>query len=326
MPIPDKDKLWAKLEETGESEVRIKLASGVYGKWKVPLIMEWLRRKEDRGTNMSIYEEAVGFERRVAAIFRALGAKVEHEVSLAGSQIDILVSEETPSGSVIRSAIECKYYSRPLGIDLVNSFAGLAVLLKNRGLIDKALLVARSGFTHQARAAAKEHGIELHEIADLEQRLAGKENLVAAAYAEIGKELSAQEGKPVLQKPKRAFVVMPFDPEFNDIYILGIREVAEKLGIIVERADDVEHNQSIPDLIKERISKCDVVIADTSKPNPNVFYEVGLAHGVRKDTILLCRDAKSIPFDLGSINHLIYSSIVELRERLEKRIKTTLGL
>jgi len=326
MPIPDVDKLWAKLDETGESEVRIKLAQGVYHKSKVPLIEEWLRRREDRGSGMSIYEEALGFERKVAAIFRALGARVEQDVSLAGNQIDILVSEETPSGSVIRSAVECKYYSRPLGIDLVNSFAGLAILLKNRGIIDKALLVARSGFTHQARSAAKEHGIELHEIADLEQRLAGRENLVIAAENEIRKAQAQQDKEPAIQRPKRAFVVMPFDPEFNDIYILGIREVAEKLGIVVERADDVEHNQSIPELIKERISKCDVVIAETSKPNPNVFYEVGLAHGIQRETILLCRDAKSIPFDLGSINHLVYSSIVELREKLEKRIKTTLGV
>jgi hypothetical protein len=247
-------------------------------------------------------------------------------VSLAGNQIDILVSEKTPSGSVIKSAIECKYYSRPLGVDLINSFAGLTILLKNRGLIDKALLVARSGFTHQARAAGKEHGIELHEVADLEQRLAGKENLLIAADAEIRKEQTEQDEKPGVEKSKRVFVVMPFDPEFNDIYILGIREVAEKIGIVVERADDVEHNQSIPELIKQRISKCDVVIAETSKPNLNVFYEVGLAHGIQKETILLCRDVKSIPFDLGSINHLVYSSIVELRERLEKRIKTTLGI
>jgi hypothetical protein len=326
MPIPDKDKLWAKLEETGESEVRVKLASGVYRSSKVPLINEWLRRKEIRDSIMTIYEEAVSFERKVAAVFRALGAKVEHDVSLAGNQIDILVSEETPSGSVVKSAIECKYLSSPLGVGLVNSFAGLAALLKTRGIIDKALLVARSGFTRQARAAAKEHGIELHELADLEQKLAGKGNLVAAADAELRKELAEQDEKPAVQKPKRAFVVMPFDSEFNDLYILGIREVAEKLGFIVERADDVEHNQSIPELIKERIAKCDVVIADTSKPNLNVFYEVGLAHGVQKETILLCRDVKSIPFDLGSINHLVYSSIVELRERLEKRIKTTLGL
>ena len=119
MPIPDRDKLWAELEATGESDVRIKLASGVYGSWKVPLIKEWLRRKEERSSKVNIYEEARGFERKVAAIFRALGANVEHDVSLAGTQIDILVSEKIPSGSLIKSAIECKYILNPLALVLL---------------------------------------------------------------------------------------------------------------------------------------------------------------------------------------------------------------
>ena len=152
----------------------------------------------------------------------------------------------------------------------------------------------------------------------------GKEGSLKKAEEELDIQYAEEEASNV--KLKRAFVVMPFDPEFNDIYILGIREVSEKLGMIVERADDIEHNQSIPDLIKDKIAKCDVVIADTSSPNPNVFYEVGLAHGILKETILLCKDAESIPFDLESINHLIYSSIVDLREKLEKRIKSTLGI
>ncbi len=68
MPIPDKDKLWSELEATGESDVRINLASGVYGSWKVPLIKEWLRRQKERSSNVNLYEEARGFERKVASI------------------------------------------------------------------------------------------------------------------------------------------------------------------------------------------------------------------------------------------------------------------
>lgn len=56
MPTPNKDKLWAKLDETDESEVRIKLASGAYGKWKIPLIEEWLRRKEEQSSEMKIFD------------------------------------------------------------------------------------------------------------------------------------------------------------------------------------------------------------------------------------------------------------------------------
>ena len=91
---------------------------------------------------MTSYEEAIHFERRVAAIYRALGATVEHNVSLAGNQIDVLVVEQTQSGAAFRVAVECKFFSKPVGVDTVNSLAGLAILLRNRNLIDKATLVS----------------------------------------------------------------------------------------------------------------------------------------------------------------------------------------
>ncbi len=275
---------------------------------------------------MTAYEEAMQFERRVAAIFRALGANVEHNISLAGNQIDVLVSELTLSGAKIRCAVECKFYSRPVGFDSVNVFAGLTILLRNRGLIDKAMIVSKSGFTVAARAAASEHGIELLEIADLETRVKGLETDVLRVESEIKQQEILKHSDEHQPRPKRAFVVMPFSSEFTDVYILGIREVAEQLGMIVERADNIEHNQSIPELIKSKIAQCDIVIADTSLHNPNVFYEVGLAHGIQKETILICRQAETIPFDLGTINHIIYSNIVELREKLKSRLKATLNV
>jgi len=274
---------------------------------------------------MSIYQDALRFERKVVAIFRLLGAEVKHDVSLAGNQIDILVSEKTPSDTPIHSAVECKYYSKPVGISVVNAFAGLTVLLKNRGLIEKAILVARSGFTRTARDAAKEHGIDLLEIEDLEQKVKGRTEAVEEEEKLVWKIWPA---KVVItpDQPKRAFVIMPFAPEFDDVYVLGIREVAEKLGIVVERADVIEHNQSIPELIKDRIERADIIIAETSRHNPNVFYEVGLAHGKNKETILICRDTRTIPFDIATINHLSYSNIVELREKLETRLKAMFNL
>ena len=191
---------------------------------------------------MKAYEEAIRFERRVASIFRALGAAVEHNVSLAGNQIDILVTEQTPAGASVHSAVECKYFNRAVGVDTVNAFASLAARLKNRGLIEKAVIVSRSSFTALGRAAAQEHGVDLLELEDLEQRTRGREPEVVHAEAEI--ELAERGLPPVIPSPKRAFVVMPFAPEFNDIYILGIREVAENLGVTVERADSIEHNQA----------------------------------------------------------------------------------
>ncbi len=48
------------------------------------------------------------FERKVAAIYRTLGAAVKHDIPLAGNQIDLLIEEQTPSGSIVRTAVECK--------------------------------------------------------------------------------------------------------------------------------------------------------------------------------------------------------------------------
>jgi hypothetical protein len=75
------------------------------------------------------------FEREVASIFRTLGGRIEHNVALAGNQIDVLVREQTPSGTAVTTAVECKAFSRPVGVDVVNAFAGLALLLKQRGAI-----------------------------------------------------------------------------------------------------------------------------------------------------------------------------------------------
>lgn len=272
---------------------------------------------------MSTLNEAINFERRIGAIYRTLGATVKHNVPLAGNQIDLLVIERTPSGNEIQFAIECKYYSKPVGVEIVNAFASLCLLLKDRNLVNRGIIVSKSGFTTPARNAGETHGIELLELADLEQRAKGLEEKVADAVNE------AMTEKPVnyeTGEPKRVFVVMPFTSEFNDVYVLGIREVAERLGIIVERADNIEHNQSILDLIKAKIIACDLVVAETTVHNPNVFYEVGFAHGISKETILICKEVEQIPFDLAQTNHVVYSGIVELREKLEKRLIASLNL
>jgi len=108
-------------------------------------------------------------ERRVADAYRQMGArKVEHDVELAGNQVDVYVELETSGGLQHRIAIEAKDWSKPVGIDVVNGFAFIAGLLRSRGLIDEGILVSSSGFSKQARNAAKEHGIRLLESADLE--------------------------------------------------------------------------------------------------------------------------------------------------------------
>jgi len=256
------------------------------------------------------------FEREVAAIYRALGAKVAVDVGLAGSQIDVLLKEPTGTGSEITVAVECKALKRPVGIESVVSFASICQLLKQRGLIDRAALVSQSGFTRPAREAAGEYSIELLDIEDLKQRAKGKQRAVNRAKEEIELQQSTRQCDP----SKRIFVVMPFAKEFEDVYLLGIRDVAESLGFIVERADDIEHNGNILEMVLARIRAAHAVIGDTTGSNPNVFYEVGYSHALERPTVLIARKGSNLPFDIQSMNHILYETIVELRERLKKRL------
>jgi hypothetical protein len=263
-------------------------------------------------------------ERQIAAIYRALGARVEHDIALAGNQIDVYVEETTASGATIRTVVEAKDFSRSVGVQVVNSFAAITDLLRSRGLIDRGVIVSRAGFSRQARNAAETYGIELFEIADLQQRVRGKQSEFEQAEREIRQEQLQAQIAP--SQPKRIFVVMPFASEFDDIYVLGIREVAENMGVVVERADDVEHNENILDLIQEKIRASDAVVADTTGQNPNVFYEVGYSHAAKTPTILISRRSSKIPFDLQLHNHIFYENIVQLREKLKRRLKATLNL
>ena len=118
------------------------------------------------------------------------------------------------------------------------------------------------------------------------------------------------------------FVLMPFDDKFDDIYRIGIKEACDNAGTYCERVDEQIFNERILDHIYNQITKADVVIADMTDRNPNVFYEVGYAHAIGKLTILLTKNAGDIPFDLKHFPHIVYGDKISvLRETLEKRIQ-----
>ena len=124
-------------------------------------------------------------------------------------------------------------------------------------------------------------------------------------------------------KPKKfCFVLMPFESDFDDIYKLGIKQSCIDAGAYCERVNEQIFNESILERIYNQISKADIIIADMTGKNPNVFYEVGYAHALGKTTILLTKNADDIPFDLKHYPHIVYNnSISTLKEELTKRVK-----
>ena len=118
-----------------------------------------------------------------------------------------------------------------------------------------------------------------------------------------------------------AFTLMPFHQSYNDVYKLGIKAACESVGIYCERVDEQIFQETILEHVYNQISKADIIIADMSGRNPNVFYEVGYAHAIGKTTILLTKKAEDIPFDLKHFQHIVYGeSISYLKDELAKRL------
>ena len=109
------------------------------------------------------------------------------------------------------------------------------------------------------------------------------------------------------EKPK-AFVIMPFDTEARPVYEDFIHPTLDNLGFDVSRADDLLDQRNILRNILSSIESADLLVADLTDSNSNVYYELGLAHALRKPVILLGQDIEEIPFDIRSYRLIIYDS------------------
>jgi hypothetical protein len=124
-------------------------------------------------------------------------------------------------------------------------------------------------------------------------------------------------------KPKTfVFVLMPFNSEFADTYEVGIKQACKDAGAYCERVDEQIFEESILERVYNQISKADVIVAEMTGRNPNVFYETGYAHALNKRVILLTQDAEDIPFDLKHYPHIVYGGkIAALKSQLEAKIR-----
>lgn len=118
------------------------------------------------------------------------------------------------------------------------------------------------------------------------------------------------------------FCIMPFNDELYDTYLFGIKETLNAVGFNCLRIDERIFNDSIIEKIKESIMTSDYLIADLTNSNPNVFYEVGFAHAMGKNVILIANSTDDLKFDLQHMKTIIYNGkINKLRYELEKEFK-----
>ncbi len=109
------------------------------------------------------------------------------------------------------------------------------------------------------------------------------------------------------QSTMLAFVLIPFDPEFNGVYEDLIVPALEDVNYEVRRADSFTDQRSILHDVVENIMQADLIVAELSSVNGNVMYELGIAHGLSKPTVLLTQDITAVPFDLRSYRLITYS-------------------
>lgn len=118
-----------------------------------------------------------------------------------------------------------------------------------------------------------------------------------------------------------AFVLMPFEKKFDDVYKYGIKSIGESLGIVVERVDEQNFSETMLERIYRQIEVADFIIAEMTGRNANVFYEVGYAHAKGKLCALITQDASDIPFDLKHHKHIVYNgSASDLSVRLSQEL------
>src|SRR5262245_46427244 len=107
---------------------------------------------------------------------------------------------------------------------------------------------------------------------------------------------------------RKCFVCMPLIEETRCIYVAIDDEIRATLGgqWLCSKADDTRRPGMIEEKVVLSLLNADLVIAVISDPregnsiNPNVMYELGIAHSFRKPTIVVAdKDAKS-PFDIHS--------------------------
>lgn len=141
-------------------------------------------------------------------------------------------------------------------------------------------------------------------------------------------------GKKASQEPESrtkdiCFTIMPFggwlDRYYENIYIPAIKSA----GLEPHRADDLYRPSTIVNDIWAYTQQAKIVLADLTGRNPNVFYELGLAHALAKPAILVTETIDDVPFDLRALRIIEYDKNAPdwgsiLKGKIETAIKEIL--
>jgi hypothetical protein len=168
--------------------------------------------------------------------------------------------------------------------------------------------------------------------------MAEKRTKPAAGNAARSKK-AVREGGVKASKPGKAsgggardvcFVIMPFGGWLDDYYEEIYKPAIASAHLEVHRADDLFRPSTIVNDIWSYTKRAKLLLADLTGRNPNVFYELGLAHALGKPAILIAESMDEVPFDLRALRVIIYDKNAPdwgsiLNEKIASSIKEVLA-
>jgi hypothetical protein len=133
------------------------------------------------------------------------------------------------------------------------------------------------------------------------------------------------------------FVIMPFGDHgtkdrdhYDKVYEHIIVRALRGIQIECTRADRMGINVEITAEVQRQLRDSDLVIADLSDSNPNVFYELGYRHALNKPSIMVCDDVTRLPFNVRTWGMIHYSladvpladdSVAQIRKRASQAME-----
>lgn len=119
------------------------------------------------------------------------------------------------------------------------------------------------------------------------------------------------------------FVLTPFHPKYKQQFEV-IASVCQNLGLVAMRGDEEFVAGDVFPHILKLIARARLVIANIDGRNPNVFYELGIAHAMGKTTLLIAPTPEDVPFDIRTKRLVLFKSLDELREKLRDELARAL--
>lgn len=132
------------------------------------------------------------------------------------------------------------------------------------------------------------------------------------------------QGRDFLIEKDLCFILMPFEEPFDTIYKKHIKPTVEN-KFRIERADNIFKSSVIIEDVWEYINKSQFIIADVTGKNPNVFYELGIAHTVGKEVVIITQNKDDIPFDLKHRRYFVYSNDTSGLQKLRTNLTNVMN-